>query len=76
MNLRKKQQEYNKRATVYVSKEVVHNFSSHKLSKEEQEALSQSLDYHIRSKVTINSLNTEFEMFFQNLLNDISATAE
>ena len=39
MNLRKKQQEYNKRATVYVSKEVVHNFSSHKLSKEEQEAL-------------------------------------
>ena len=41
MNLRKKQQEYNKRATVYVSKEVVHNFPSHKLSKEEQEALSQ-----------------------------------
>ena len=76
MNLRKKQQEYNKRATVYVSKEVVHNFSSHKLSKEEQEALSQSLDYHICFKVTINSLNTEFEMFFQNLLNDISATAE
>ena len=65
MNLRKKQQEYNKRATVYVSKEVVHNFPSHKLSKEEQEALSQSLDYHIRSKVTTNSRN-----------NDISATAE
>ena len=76
MNLRKKQQEHNKRAAVYVPKEVVHNFSSYKLSKEEHEALSYSLDYHIPSKVTRNSLNTEFEMFFQNLLNDISAIPE
>ena len=40
MNLRKKQQEHNKRAAVYVPKEVVHNFSSYKLSKEEHEAFS------------------------------------
>ena len=76
MNLRKKQQEHNKRAAVYVPKEVVHNFSSYKLSKEEHEALSYSLDYHIPLKVTRNSLNTEFEMFFQNLLNDISVIPE
>ena len=76
MNLRKKQQEHDERAAVYVPKEVVHNFSSHKLSKEEHEALSYSLDYHILSNVTRNSLNTEFEMFFQNLLHDISAIPE
>ena len=33
MNLRKKQQEHNKRSAVYVLKEVVHSFSLHKLSK-------------------------------------------
>ena len=31
-----------------------------------------SLNYHIPPKVTRNSLNTESEMFFQNLLDDIS----
>ena len=53
---------------VYVPKEVVHNFSSYKLSKEEHEALSYSLDYHIPS----NSLNTEFEMFLKKRLNEIT----
>ena len=76
MNLRKKQQEHNERAAVYAPKEVVHNFSSDKLSKEEHEGLSHSLDYHIPSKVTRNMLNTEFEMFFQNLLNNIWAIPE
>ena len=76
MNWRKKQQKHNERTAAYVPKEVVHNFSSYKLSKEEHEALSYSLDYHIPSKVTRNSLNTEFEMFFQNLLNNISAIPE
>ena len=64
MNLQNKQQEHNKRAAVYVTKGVVHNFFSYKLCKEEHEALSYSLDYQILSKVTKNSLNTEFEMFF------------
>ena len=76
MNWRKKQQKHNERTAAYVPKEVVHNFSSYKLSKEEHEALSYSLDYHIPLKVTRNSLNTEFEMFFQNLLNDISVIPE
>ena len=63
MNLRKKQG-HNKRAAVYFLKEVVHNLSSYKLPKEENEALLYSLDYHIPSKVKRNSLNTKFEMFF------------
>ena len=76
MNMPKKQQEHNKRAAVYVPKGVVQNVSSYKLSKEEHEALSYSLDYHIPTKVTRNPLNTEFEMFFQNLRNNISAIPE
>ena len=68
--MRKKHEEHNKRDAVYVPKEIAHNFSSYKLSKEEHETLSYSLDYHILSKVTRNSLDTEFEMFLQNLLND------
>ena len=69
MNLRKKQQEHNKRDAVYVPKEIAHNFSSYKLSKEEHGTLSYSMDYHILSKITRNSLDTEFEMLLQNLLN-------
>ena len=75
MNLQKKQPEHNNRIAVYVPKEIARNFSSYKLSKEEHE-LSYSLDYHIPSKVTGNSLNTELEFFFQNLLNNISAIPE
>ena len=71
MNLQKKQQQHNERAAVYAPKEVVHNFSSDKLSKEEHEGLSYSLDYDIPSKVTRNLLNTELKMFSQNLLNNI-----
>ena len=76
MNLQKKEQEHDKRVAVYVPKGVVHNFSSYKLSKEEHEALSYSLDYHIPTKVTRNPPNTEFEMFFQNQRNKISAIPE
>ena len=72
MNLWKEQQEHNKRTVVYVPKEVVHNFSSYKLSKEEHEALSYSLDYHIPS----NSLNTEFEMFLKKGLTKLRSTCQ
>ena len=50
----------------------MHNFSSYELSQEEHEALSYGLEHHIPSKVTRNSLNTEFEGFYQSLLLDIS----
>ena len=46
------------------------------LSQEEHEALSYGLDYHIPSKVTRNSVNTEFESFYQSLLLDISTIPE
>ena len=47
MILRKKRQEHNNRVAVYVPKEVLHKFSSNKLSQEEHEALSYSVYYHI-----------------------------
>ena len=51
-------------------------FSSYKSSKEGHETLSYSLDYHIPPEVTKNSVNTEFEMLFQNLFSVISAIPE
>ena len=44
--------------------------------KEEHDALSHALEHHIPSKVTINSVNTEFESFYQSLLRDISTIPE
>ena len=55
---------------------MVHNFSSYVLSQEEPEALSYGLEHHIPSKVTRNSVNTEFESFYQSLLLDISTIPE
>ena len=76
MNLWKEQQEHNERAAVYVPKEVVHNFSSYKLSKEQHEALSYNLDYHIPSTFTRNSLHTEFEIFLNICLTKFRSTCE
>ena len=74
----KKQQEHNKRAVVYVPKGVIHNFSSYKLLNYQKKSMKH---YHIvwiiiPTKVTRNPLNTEFEMFFQNLHNNISVIPE
>ena len=60
----------------YTPKEVVYNFSSYVLSQEEHEALSYGLEHHTPSKVTRNSVNTEFESFYQSLLLDISTIPE
>ena len=60
----------------YTPKEVVHIFSSYILSQEEHDALSHGLEHHIPSKVTRNSVNTEFESFYQSLLRDISIIPE
>ena len=51
---------------------AVHNFSSNQLSSKEEEALSFGLDEHIPSVCNRNKLFTEFEMFYQNILKDIS----
>ena len=46
----------------------IHNLSLHVLSPEEIIALSLELDQHIPHNVDNNSINTEFKLFFQNLL--------
>ena len=46
------------------------------LTQEEHEALSYSMDYHIPTNINRNSIKTEFESFFQNLLYDLSNMPE
>ena len=46
------------------------------LSQEEHEVLPYGLEHHIPSKVTRNSVSTEFESFYQSLLLDISTIPE
>ena len=60
----------------YTPKEVVHNFSSYIISQEEHDALSHGLEHHIPFTVTRNSVNIEFESFYQSLLRDISTIPE
>ena len=76
MNLQHKQQKFYNSKISYTPKEVVHNFSSYVLSQEEHDALSHGLEHHIPSKVTRNSVNTEFESFYLSLLLDISTIPE
>ena len=51
---------------------IVHNFPSYALSKEELNALYHGLDRHIPTKANKNAISIEFEHFSQNLLKDIS----
>ena len=59
-----------------VNKHFIHNFSSYVLSPEEIIALSFGLDQHIPYNIDHNSINTEFELFYQNLLQDNSHLPE
>ena len=60
----------------YIMKNIVHNFSSYNLSQEEINTLFYGLDHHVRTNDNKNSIVTEFELFFQNLLKDISNMLE
>ena len=53
-------------------KNIIHNFSSYDLTEEEIKALSNGLDQHIPSNPHRYKINTDFEYFYQNVLNDIS----
>ena len=53
-------------------KNVIHNFSSYDLTEEEIQALSHVLGQHIPSNPDRYKINTDFEYFYQNVLNDIS----
>ena len=51
-----------------VIESIIHNFSSYKLSPEEEYALSFSLDQHIPDKFNKNQVQTEFENFYYHVL--------
>ena len=53
-----------------VIESIIHNFSSYKLSPEEEYALSFSLDQHIPDKFNKNQVQTEFENFYYHVLQD------
>ena len=55
---------------------IVHKFSSNGLSDAEITALSYGLDTHILTNTNANTIATEFELFFQDLLRDISNIPE
>ena len=55
---------------------IVHNFSSYDLSDVEIKGLFYALDTHIPANTNSNTIATEFELFFQNLLRDISNIPE
>ena len=50
----------------------MHNFSSYQLLSKEEEALPFGLNEHIPSVYNRNKFFPEFEMFYQNILKDIS----
>ena len=60
----------------HIMKRIVHNFSSYNLSQEEINGLSYGLDHHVPTNINKNSIVTKFELFFQNLLKDISNIPE
>ena len=51
---------------------TVHNFSSYQLSDDKLAAFSYVLYHHIPNKLNCNRIHTEFEQFYQNLVNGIS----
>ena len=56
------------------SKNIIHDFSSYSLTREE--ALSYGIDQHIPNYTDRNTVNIESELFFQNVLNEISNIPE
>ena len=61
---------------IQVSKNTIHNFLLYTLSDDEIMALNYELDQHIPYTVNYNSINTEFEVFYQNILRNISHIPE
>ena len=65
INLRKRQHDYRENTNTQFQKNVVNNFLMYNLSK------AFGLDQHIPPNIVINSIETKFEYFYQNILNDI-----
>ena len=69
-NLR--QQSVNVSDSAVVTKQIINNSSSYNLSRDEELALCYGLDQHIPNNSTRNTIKTEFELFCQGLLKNIS----
>ena len=69
LTLRKRQYICNE--TANFQKNIIHNFYTYAITKKE-EALTYVLDQHIPPSTDKNTIETEFEYFYQNILNDIS----
>ena len=59
-----------------VTKQIIHNFSSCNLSRDRELALCYGQDQHIPNNATRNTIKTEFELFYQGLLKNISHIPE
>ena len=76
VNLRHhKRKLYDKSNTLFI-RSTVHNYSSYNLSIDEEKALPFGLDQHIPTTLNRNNLHTEFEYFYQDIINDISLLQE
>ena len=73
---RKHQQKSDIKSRVQVSKNTIYTFSSYKLSDDEIMALNYGLDQHIPYTINYNSINTVFELFYQNIIRGISHIPE
>ena len=63
------------KCSMYI-KHAAHNFSSYALSDEEYRELSYGLDHHIPTPCNFNAVETGFELFYQNILSNISQIPE
>ena len=63
-NLRKQKDQRSLNDEEKQSKNIIHNFQSYSLTKEEVEALSYGLDQNIPNYTHRNTINTEFGLFF------------
>ena len=72
IRLREQQNKPRKDEQKKIHRQIVHNYSSYALSDKQYEALYIGLDTHVPVKVNKNAIYTEFEVFYQSLLKDIS----
>ena len=59
-----------------IHRQVLHNYRSYKLSDKQYDAFSFGVLTHIPVKVNKHTIYTEFEVFYQSLLKDISNILE
>ena len=76
IRLREQQNKLKKDEQKKIHRQIVHNYWSYVLSDKQYEAIYIGLDTHVPVKVNKNAIYTEFEVFYQSLLKDISYIPE